>query len=101
MTAFPSSWGPWIRHDGQSMPVPAGTIVEVFTEEDPETALDGVICQIGIAGIDLVQSWHWDTQTRCDQQALPIDRYRIMRPLGLETPGTTRTESREVTELCS
>lgn len=83
------------------MPVPAGTIVEVFTEEDPETALDGVICRIGIAGIDLVQSWHWDTQTRCNQQALPIDRYRIMRPRGLETPGATRTESREVTEVCS
>ena len=83
------------------MPVPAGTIVEVFTEEDSETALDGVIWQIGIAGIDLVESWHWDTQTRCDQQALPIDRYRIMRSRGLDTPGATRTESREVTELCS
>ncbi len=84
MTAYPKPWGPWIRHDGQDMPVPAGTIVEVFTYDEPETVLDGVVRRVGTAGVDLVHSWHWTAQTRTTQHALPIDRYRIKRPRGLD-----------------
>jgi hypothetical protein len=36
------------------MPVPAGTIVEVLSKEDPETALDGIVRRVGTAGVDLV-----------------------------------------------
>ncbi len=84
MTAHPTLWGPWIRHDGQGMPVPDGTIVEVFSKEDPTTAEYGVVRRLGIAGVDLVHSWHWTEMTRSSQHALPIDRYRIKMPRGLD-----------------
>jgi hypothetical protein len=58
------------------MPVPKGTIVEVFSGEDPKTARGGVVQRIGVAGIDLIQSWYWTAETRDTQRALPIDRYR-------------------------
>ena len=69
-------WSPWKRHDGSGMPVPKGTIVEVFSGEDPKTARGGVVQRIGVAGIDLIQSWYWTAETRDTQRALPIDRYR-------------------------
>jgi hypothetical protein len=73
------AWGPWKRHDGRSIPVPKGSIVEVFSEEDPKEARNGVVQRIGIAGIDLVLSWYWTAETRSKQRSLPIDRYRLMR----------------------
>lgn len=84
MTAHPSSWGPWIRHDGKCMPFSTGTIVEVFTDEDPETAIEGHILQTGVAGVEFGVSWLWTTETRTTQAALPIDYYRIKRPSGLD-----------------
>lgn len=84
MKAHPSHWGPWIRHDGKCMPVPAGTTVEVFTDEDPATTLESHILQVGVAGVDFVVSWLWTTETRTTQAALPIDYYRIKRPSGLD-----------------
>lgn len=84
--SWQGAWGPWLRHDGRSMPVPKGTIVEAFSEEDPKTAKDGIVRRIGIAGIDLVQSWFWTPETRGTQSSLPIDLYRVMGPgcLGIE-----------------
>lgn len=84
MTAPPFPWGPWIRHDGTAMPVPAGTLVEVFTDEDPATALDENLLKAGVAGVDFVFSWLWTTETRATQAALPIDYYRVKRPAGLD-----------------
>lgn len=101
MTAHPFAWGPWIRHDGQGMPVPAGTIVEVFTDDEPETVLDGVVRKVGIAGVDLVHSWHWTTQTKSTQPALPIDHYRIKRPRGLGMLIAAMTEERNGAEVCA
>ena len=101
MTAKPSLWGPWIRHDGQGMPVPAGTIVEVLSKEDPETALDGIVRRVGTAGVDLVHSWHWTAQTRFTQHALPIDRYRIKRPRGLDILLVTMAQTPRPAESCA
>lgn len=101
MTAHPSPWGPWLTHDGQSMPVLAGTIVEVFSQEDPETALNGILCRVGTAGVDLVQSWYWTAQTRTTQHALPIDRYRIKRPRGLDMLVGTMAETPKLAEACA
>lgn len=101
MTAHPSLWGPWIRHDGQSMPVPAGTIVEVFSKEDAETALDGIVRRVGTAGVDLVHSWQWTAQTRSTQHALPIDRYRIKRPGGLDMLVVTMDATPKLAEACA
>lgn len=83
MTAHPSLWGPWIKHDGAAMPIPAGTQVEVFTDEDPGTVLDEQLLKAGVAGVDFVCSWLWTTETRSTQAALPIDYYRIKWPEGL------------------
>jgi len=83
------------------MPVPAGTIVEVLSKEDPETALDGIVRRVGTAGVDLVHSWHWTAQTRSTQDALPIDRYRIKRPRGLDILVVTMTRTPALTEACA
>jgi len=76
------------------MPVPKGTIVEVFSREDPRSARNGVVQRIGVAGIDIVRSWHWTRETRSTQRSLPIDRYRVMRPRtdgdAVATPAGTR-----------
>ncbi|WP_137702374.1 hypothetical protein [Marimonas lutisalis] len=77
------AWGPWTRHDGNGMPVRPGTVVEVFSEEDPKTARNGVVKRVGIAGVDLVYYWHWTAETRATQSLLPIDLYREKRPRGL------------------
>jgi hypothetical protein len=83
MTVHHTQWGPWVGHDGKGMPVPAGTIVEVFSDEDPRNPRNGPVCRVGIAGVDLLSSWHWTPQTRSTQVSLPIDRYRVKRPKGL------------------
>jgi hypothetical protein len=62
------------------MPAPKGTIVDVFSREDPRSARNGVVQRIGVAGIDLFSSWYWTRETRSTQRSLPIDRYRVMRP---------------------
>jgi hypothetical protein len=66
------------------MSVPAGTLVEVFTDEYPATVLDEHLLKAGVAGVDFVFSWLWTMETRADQAALPIDYYRIKRPRGQE-----------------
>lgn len=74
-------WGPWHRHPGGGMPVPAGTLVDVFTLAKTK---DGVTRKVGVAGIDLTASWDWTPKTRDSHPASPIDFYRIKRPRGLK-----------------
>lgn len=66
------------------MPVPAGTLVKVFTDEEPSTVLDEQLLKAGIAGVDFVFSWLWTAEARSTQAALPIHYYRIKRPAGLD-----------------
>jgi hypothetical protein len=77
-------WGPWVRHYGQGMPVLAGTVVEVLSLESAKQAKNGVVRRVGIAGVDLVNSWSWQPETRSKTKSLPIDLYRIKRPRGME-----------------
>jgi hypothetical protein len=73
-------WGPWIRHMGGGMPVPHGTVVEVYTLIIPT---DGVVQKIGIAGVDLIKSWNWTPKGRANFRSAPIDFYRVRKPRGL------------------
>ena len=66
--------------------MPKGTIVEVFSLEDPKTARDGIVRRVGVAGIDLVKSWHWTPGTRNTQRSLPIDRYRSLNSAAAVNP---------------
>ncbi|MBF9060308.1 hypothetical protein HKCCSP123_14075 [Rhodobacterales bacterium HKCCSP123] len=76
-------WGPWIRHRGGGMPVPAGTLVDVYTLAPLRSSRDGPRRKVGIAGVDLVKSWNWTPENRATFRSLPIDFYRIGRPKGL------------------
>lgn len=78
-------WGPWIEHFGHGMPVQTGTIVEVATYEVVNSNKGGVIGCLGVAGVDLVNSWSWKPETRSKNptKSLPIDLYRIKRPRGV------------------
>lgn len=75
-------WGPWHRHDGSGMPVSSGTVVEVQTLE-PRRPKDGPSRRVGIAGVDLVHSWHWTPDRVTRPGSLPIDLYRVRRPKGM------------------
>ncbi len=77
------NWSGWIRHNGSGLPVPVGTVVEVFSAADPSTARNGVVSRIGIAGVDIKCSWFWTLESRDTQRALPIDSYRVRRPKGM------------------
>jgi hypothetical protein len=66
-----------------------------------KACLDGVVCRVGIAGVDLVHSWHWTAQTKSAQPALPIDRYRTKRPRGLDMLIAAMTEERKSSEVCA
>ena len=79
-------WGPWVRHYGHGMPVQTGTIVEVATDEAVNPNKGEVIGRVGVAGVDLVNSWSWKPETRSKNltKSLPIDLYRIKRPKGVE-----------------
>ncbi len=76
-------WGPWKRHHGDGMPVPAGTLVDVYTLVPKRFPKDGDRRKIGIAGVDLINSWNWRPETRNSRRCLPIDFYRVGRPRGL------------------
>ena len=80
-------WGPWQRHDGRGMPVPEGTVVEAEALPPHRPPKHGITRRVGIAGVDLVRSWHWTPENRvrgCDcGWVLPIDRYRIRRAPGM------------------
>ena len=78
-------WGPWIEHFGHGMPVQTGTIVEVAPYEVVNSNKGGVIGCLGVAGVDLVNSWSWKPETRSKNptKSLPIDLYRIKRPRGV------------------
>ena len=70
-------WTDWIDHDGKGCPC-VGWMVEVETNE---YSTNGNSMQ-GIAGVDIVHSWHWDRhRTHC---ASPIHRYRVRKPKGAE-----------------
>ena len=96
MTVNHKLWGPWLKHDGKSMPIPAGTIVEVCFREEPKTALNGVLQLVGGAGVNLVYSWFWTPEKRATQSSLPIDRYHIKRPKGLDALTSILVEKLEL-----
>ena len=55
-------------------------------------ALNGTTRGEGIAGVDLMYSWHWTHQTRLILNWLPIDYYRVKRPKGLDVLRGALTE---------
>jgi hypothetical protein len=94
MTAGWERWGPWKRHYGGGMPIPAGTVVDVYTLAPFRSNKDGPRRMIGIAGVDLVRSWTWTPENRATFGSLPIDFYRVKRPRGLEVLEAILSEAR-------
>ncbi len=76
-------WGPWLRHHGGGMPVKVGTLVDAYTLVPKRFPKDGDRRKVGIAGVDLVNSWNWTPKNRATFPSLPIDFYRVRRPKGL------------------
>jgi hypothetical protein len=68
-------WGPWIKHDGRSVPLPDGTVCWVE-------------CAARVAGVVTVSAevpaggncWIWDSIILEAYIPLRIVRYRIRRP---------------------
>jgi len=71
-----NTWGPWIQHDGKGCPCPAGTMVEVVSED----RFGFLQSKIGRTDGDGYSSWDW--------QHFPvlkkIIRYREQKPRALE-----------------
>ncbi|WP_141246560.1 hypothetical protein [Actibacterium ureilyticum] len=69
-------WGPWVLHDGRGCPVPAGTIVEVVSEDRFGFAMRTISTVTGGS----YSSWNWDHFPELKR----IIRYREKKPKGLQ-----------------
>ena len=96
MSGADAIWGPWQRHDGRGMPVRKGTVVEVQALPPHAATGSGITRRVGIAGADLVDSWHWTPANRtrgCQSgRSLPIDLYRVR----LDGASVARVDGRTV-----
>lgn len=69
-------WGRWITHDGKSMPVQLGVIVQREFDIDPDSD-----CPSHIGPVTLLErdNWLWVSDEEVSYRICRIIRYRILK----------------------
>lgn len=65
------AWGPWVTHDGMSVPLPAGTVVFVLRENGSEHA--------GTVSGSMRTGWIWSFCEALGMPGAKVLRYRVRR----------------------